>query len=95
MATAKIPKTEKKAAPAFKPAKKGATITWTTGSRFGAHNHEGTVVAFVEAGATAEGKVPAAAKTFIDVAKASNRARYAVKMADGSFKFANVKSVVA
>ncbi len=82
-----------KAAP--KPLKKGAPISWTTGSRFGTKTHQGTVVCFVAIGKTAATRAPSAAKAFISLEMPSNRNRYVVLRADGSFAFANAKSVVA
>ena len=59
--------------PAAKPIKKGATIAWTVGSRNGAVQRSGTVVAFIPKGE--EPKAPKAAGTL----PVSNRDRYLVK----------------
>jgi co-chaperonin GroES (HSP10) len=71
--------------------KKGATITFSTGSRWGKKEYSGTVYAFVPMNAA-----PKAPKGTVvskgDPNKPSNRDRYIVKIGDG-FRFANASSI--
>lgn len=75
------------------PLKKGAPITWTTGSRFGTRTNKGVVVCFVASGQRTV-LAPQAASAFLDLTAVSNRDRYIVKRTDGSYCYANAKSVV-
>lgn len=73
----------------IKPFKKGTSITFTTGSRAGTKEYNGTVVAFVPKGV--EAKVSKASGL---PAAPSNRDRYVVAFGDQQ-KFANAKSAKA
>jgi len=86
--------------PASKPAakksgpvtiKKGVAVTFSTGSRWGKKEYNGTVFAFVPMNTT-----PKAPKGTVvskgDPNKASNRDRYIVKVGD-SFRFANATAI--
>lgn len=81
--------TAKKSGPVI--LKKGAPVTFSTGSRWGKNEYSGTVYAFVPMKTT-----PKAPKGTVvskgDPNKASNRDRYIVKIGDG-FRFANATAI--
>ena len=91
--TEKAPKAAKAEKPVFK---KGQTVQWTTGCRWGQMNYKGTIVAVVPAKIAPAG-LPAAASTALERNaqkgkpwdSVSNRDRVVVKRGDGDYAFAN------